>query len=153
MRGTLYMCFGIPIWVFFKGCLFRSEIFMSWSNICFYLYQILPNCFSKWLDQFLIPLAMYKISYFSVFSMVLGNIVAFDQCEIVSHCSLDLHFSDYLWLELIFTWLVAIWEVLVDFLLEFYVLDFRTYGIWCEERTPVYPLSIWTSCPSTVSGC
>lgn len=48
---------------------------------------------------------------------------------------------------------MAIWEVLVDFLLEFYVLDFGTRGVWYEERIPVYSLYTWITSSSTVSGC
>lgn len=30
-------------------------------------------------------------------------------------------------------------NILIDFLLKFYILDFSTCGIWCEERISVYP--------------
>ena len=57
-----------------------------------------PLCFPQWLHQFIFPWAVQRISLFSSLSPALvvcgffddGH---FDQCEMISNCSFELHFS------------------------------------------------------------
>ena len=62
-------------------------------------YEEPPYCFPQWLHQFTFPPTMYEGSLFSTSSPVFVICTLFDdnlsdKCQVVSHCSFDLHLSD-----------------------------------------------------------
>ena len=75
---------------------FYSQLF------CFvFFFKKSSYCFPQWLYQFTFPLAMQEGSLFSTPSPALFACGFFfyyglsNRCEVVSHCSFDLHFSHH----------------------------------------------------------
>ena len=66
---------------------------------CFQLFEKSPYCSLHWLYQFTFPPTVYKGSLFSTALPTFVICVLFDdihsnQCEVISHCGFNLHFSD-----------------------------------------------------------
>ena len=85
--------------------------YMPWSGIAgsyggfipswifFFLFKESPYCLPKWLYQFTFPPTVQKGSLFSIPSPAFIVCRLFDDdrsdwCEVIPHCSFDLHFSN-----------------------------------------------------------
>ena len=97
MNTGVHVSFQISVFVFFRY-IPRSGIAESYGSSIF-SFEKLPYSFPQWLHQFTSPPTMCKGSLSFTSSpafviCVLFDDSHFDGCEVISHCSFDLHFSN-----------------------------------------------------------
>ena len=93
---------GIHI-VSFNFCFFKvyAQEWDCWVMWWFYsqVFKKSPYCLSQWLNQFAFPPTVQERSLFSPLFPAfivcrLSDAHHFDRCEVITHCSFDLHFSN-----------------------------------------------------------
>ena len=97
MNIGVHVSFLISVFIFFEY-IPRSGIAGSYGNSIF-SFEEPPYCFPQWLHQLTFPPTMWEGSIFSTPSLTfvicrLFNDGHSDWCEVVPHCSFDLHFSN-----------------------------------------------------------
>ena len=83
---------------FLRACL--GVRLLSHMVVLFLVFKESPYRLPQWLNQFTFPPTLQEGSLFSTLSPALIVCRLFDdghsdQCEVISHCNFDLHFSNY----------------------------------------------------------
>ena len=89
---------SLQINVFKFGGRYPEEGLLGHMVTLFFFFQELPDCFPQWLHQSTFPPAVNGGSFISNLSNTLFTCVVDNShsnwCEVVSHCSFDLHFPN-----------------------------------------------------------
>ena len=97
--------FGFFVGVFFCVCggdKYPGVELLDYMVVLFFIFWETSILFPQWLHQFTFPLTVYEGSHFSTSSPTFVIYSLFynshsDKYGVISHCGLNLHFSDDLW--------------------------------------------------------
>ena len=88
--------FGIVV---FSECMLKSGIVGSYDRCISSFFKECPYCLLQWLYHFTFPPTVQECSLFSTPfpAFIIYRLLDeghSDRCEVISHCSFDLHFSN-----------------------------------------------------------